>query len=322
MPLSISLMITLSLLGGCFMKPPVNMNLVKEGLALLAEYPEEVEFDTNLEAAIARGLVLEPAEVTYIDYVDGFLGPQEDGSYRIRPPVEPGSRFSYPTDLIEGETEEKIRFAPDVHFYILQAYYKKALEVYLLQTLRLDLYEKKLADYGFDFGKVDHENMSSLEKLSNLDLKHMYLCIPMRIEQLSLEDAAVLKHLYEENGAEITEEAIEFIKRTYPEVIKERTPYMKTPCGLSWDPQSVVISFKVPDISEYYEDEEWISERQKMMWNPEQFLLDNLPRYWEEMQPLLDVPLTLVIERQRGHYKYTVTDVIRSGANLYQPNEY
>jgi len=58
---------------------------------------------------------------------------------------------------------------------------------------------------------------------------------------------------------------------------------------------------------EYGDDDSW-DERRAAAKQREQFLLGALPHYLKEMQPLLDTPLTLVIEERQGNYRYTTTD--------------
>jgi len=182
----------LSFCGGCATKPVVNMGIVKEGLAVPGSY-SELGYHPNLQLATERGLVLEPLDYTHYDYISSDDIP--DGG------------FSQPVPFIIGVTEEKTIQVPDEYFFTLQAYYRKSFEVYLLTTLRLDLIEKEIEDSGLGFRQMDYKEMSLLERLSNLNLKHLYICVPMRIEQLSQQDADELKRLYAENGPEITEEA-------------------------------------------------------------------------------------------------------------------
>jgi len=285
------------------MNSSVDMSLVKDGLVIPSEYLESGNLP-DMQAAIEKGLVLESVYYTYIADAPG-VEPTPGWNHNLLP----GERDSY---LHKDLTVEATIQVPDQHYYTLQAYYLKAFEVYLLKTLRLDLIEKEIASSDLDFREVEYERMSRLQRLSNLDLKYLYICIPMRIENLSQEDADKLKYLYAENGSEITEEALEFVVRTYPEVIKYETftggyP-LQTGYGISWHPESLVISFPVPYPSEYTEHEDWTEERKLLGIAREEFILENLPLYWERMQPLLNVPLTLVAERDGAFYLYTINE--------------
>lgn len=295
------------------MKPAVDMSLVKDGLVIPSGYIES-GYLPDMQAAIERGLVLETVDFTYVVDVSGNP-PMPGGNHLLLP-----GEISYP--LKEGVAAETTIQIPDEYYLTLQAYYRKAFEAYLLQMLRLDLIEKKIEESGLDFRQVEYEEMSRFEKLSNLNLKHMYICIPMRIEQLSQVDADELKRLYAENGSEITKEALEFVKHTYPTVIREavfdgETYYLQTSYGISWNPESLVISFTMPDVygeGNAWGEEQWAAEEAR-----EKFLLDILPRYWKEMQVSLDAPLTLLIEVSDRYYRYTITDEIYRGASLYIP---
>jgi len=303
LPLIITIVLTVSLLGGCAMKPAVDTSLIKDDLLVPSEYLESGYFP-DMQAALEKGLVLEPVDFTYIADISGDPPPLGWDHTQM-----PGESPLLPR---EGFTEERILQVPDEYFYTLQAYYRKAFEVYLLQTTRLDLIEKEIEEAGLDFRQVRYEKMSRLERLSNLDLKHMYICIPMRIEQLSQADADELKRLYAENGSEITKEALEFVKRTYPTVIREAVfdgvSYpLQTASGISWNPESLVISFTMPRV---YDEEGNPAEDKTAPGEREQFLLEKLPLYWKEMQGLLDAPLTFVVERQGGSYLYTITNEV------------
>ena len=80
------------------------------------------------------------------------------------------------------------------------AYYRKAMEVYLLKTLRLDVYDKQIKDSGLSFIPMPDGKKGEYQRLSVLQLSHIFIYSSPHIERLSTEDVAILERLYLENG--------------------------------------------------------------------------------------------------------------------------
>jgi hypothetical protein len=182
----------------------------------------------------------------------------------------------------------------------LQAYYRKALEVHLLEVLRLDLYEEEFATSKLDFIPEPETRISYYQRYSMLKLDHLYLRNDLYIEHLSTEDIALLEALHAQNGTEVTPEAIELAKRTYPEVIwpydPNDEPYSADanlvfePYGVSAPPNALMIAFCSPAhfTEEGNLDFTGADERAE-------FLLKRLPEIKAEMEAKLPVPVAVLL---------------------------
>ncbi|MDR2106584.1 MAG: hypothetical protein LBP24_04175 [Coriobacteriales bacterium] len=181
----------------------------------------------------------------------------------------------------------------------LQAYYRKALEVHLLEVLRLDLYEEEFATSKLGFMPESDKHMSYQQRYSMLKLDHLYLRNDLYIGHLSTEDIALLEALHAQNGAEVTPEAVEFAKRTYPEVIWnydiDGKPYdasrdLQFEPGTTAPPNALMIAFCNP--SHFTEEGEFDSTNAD---ERAEFILKRLPEIKAEMEAKLPVPVAVLL---------------------------
>ena len=211
------------------------------------------------------------------------------------------------------------------------AYYRKAMEAYLLSTLRLDVYDKQMEDSGLSFIPMPEPKKGKYQKLSVLQLDHLYIYNSPHIERLSEEDVAILERLYEENGqtGEVTQEALDFVERTYAKLIIDLDPLTGEPYpdnvfliqsgdGTSWDPDSLVIVFLAP--YRYDESGNYMPDEGELIYQREDWLVAKLPRMRLQMMERVDMPVTLVTCERRDYWDITFNDKIWSGPSPYQPN--
>jgi hypothetical protein len=262
--------------------------------------------DPNIDAYVYDGLMIPTSEEYY-------------NSNTTAPPIN-SSNFSRAQEKGLGTAVDESELTYDLeHPYVdrriyttgsysenymeTQAYYRKALEYYLLETLRLDIYEDEMEASGLDFWPASEDSMAFSKKYSNLNLIHLYLFNNLYIEQMSSEDIALLEDLYQTNGTVITPEALELVKRTHPEVIQildsdgnaypDNTYPLITPSGVSVDPRSLIIAFNDP----FHYDENG----SRILTNQQErsdYLLERLPKIRAEIAQKVGVPVTLfVMER-------------------------
>ena len=218
----------------------------------------------------------------------------------------------------------------DAYYCERYAYYRKAMEAYLLATLRLDVYDKQVEDSGLSFIPMPEGKKGEYQRLSVLQLDHLYIYNSPHIERLSEEDIAILERLYEKNGqtGEVTQEALDFAARTYPELIRQYNALTQAPFpegsqimqdGISvWDSDSLVVVFLAP----YRSDEigNSIPEDIPLMYQREDWLVAKLPKVRLQMMEKVDMPVTLVTSSSYDHWDITFNDKIWSGLSLYTPD--
>jgi len=203
----------------------------------------------------------------------------------------------------------------DEHHLELLAYYRKAFEQYMLVTLRLDTIDQGIEESGLGFApwwdeKMTLYAMSTYDQDTMLSLRHLFLRSPIHLERLSTDDLATLEALYAENGSTVTQEALDFVARTYPELIrvfvfgrpvKEGIYVSLGPGGGACaDPDSLVIAFTDDDHNEGDdESDDWQARYS--------YLKECLPSLQEELSKKLSVPVTLIII-ERGGISYVVDD--------------
>jgi hypothetical protein len=182
----------------------------------------------------------------------------------------------------------------------LQAYYRKALEAHLLEVLRLDLYEEEFDKSKLGFMPEPETRISYYQRYSMLKFEHLYLRNDLYIEHLSTEDIALLEALHAQNGSEVTPEAIELAKRTYPEVIwvygVDGKPHSAdvnvvfVPYGVSAPSNALKIAFCSPAhfTEEGNLDFTGADERAE-------FLVKRLPEIKAEMEAKLPVPVAVLL---------------------------
>jgi len=191
------------------------------------------------------------------------------------------------------------------HYLELSAYYRKAFEQYMLIELRLDAIDQRIEGSGLGFmswssNEMSLSGMNLYEQSTMLSLRHLYIKSAIHIERLSDGDLATLEGLYAENGSTVTQDALDFVARTYPELIKlfiggkpvkEGGYVLIDPGGACVNPDSLMIAFTNNETF----DENGMSVKGDK-W-PERFtyLKGYLPGLQEELSKELTVPVSLLI---------------------------
>jgi hypothetical protein len=210
------------------------------------------------------------------------------------------------------------------------AYYRKAMEVYLLQTLRLDVYDRQVEDSGLSFIPMTGHKIGEHQRRSVLELDHIFIQSSPHIERLGAEDIALLELLYQENGQSgtITQEALDLVERTYAELIRiydiaAMAPYPENTrliasSGTGWNPDSLVIVFVAPNRSD--EGGNSIPEDIPLMYQREDWLVAELPKIRKQMMERVDVPVTLIVSKLPDSWAITFDEHVWQGASYYKPN--
>ena len=269
---------------------------------------------------------------------DGLKVPGENGLpgcyYELRTAHEKGLMASMvpyyisPTQPIGGSATMDGYF--DERYCQRYAYYRKAMEVYLLELLRLDAYDKMMEDSGLCFVPMPEDKKGEHQKRAVLGLEHLFVLNSPHIERLSLDDIALLERLYQENGStgEITQEALDFVARTYSELIRKYSGATQAPhpkgtrliesSGVGWDADSLVIVFLAP--YRYGEDGDYMPDEGELIYQREDWLVAELPKMRRQMIEKVDVPVTLVTCDLGDSWYITVDDKVRLGVDEYRRN--
>jgi len=187
------------------------------------------------------------------------------------------------------------------HHLELLAYYRKAFEHYMLVTLRLDLIDQKIEASGLGFLPTYDLFLSRYEKETMLGLKHLYLMSDLHIERLSNSDLALLEELYAQSGSTVTQEALDLVERTYPELIKihqvggapaEGDSYVSLiPATPGVHTDTLMIAFTN---SPQYDNDGMYVPGDKYL-KREEYLLAYLPKLQKELSAKIPVPVTLYL---------------------------
>jgi hypothetical protein len=218
----------------------------------------------------------------------------------------------------------------DNRYLELTAFYRKALEQYLLVTLRLDRYENELLESGLGFDPITADRQDYYLKYSHLDFDFIALYNTLYIEHLSPDDLDLLQRLHEEYDGEIANEATELVKRTYTDVIKphdvngqsysDSSYVMVDLSGIVYYPNTLKIAFYN---NWYYNDDGSYIETTNAEADDNHnarrsYLFKRLPEIRNDMMAELGVPVTLVVAESIGKtspiatatYNYLIDDKI------------
>ncbi len=100
--------------------------------------------------------------------------------------------------------------------------YSNLLYEYLIDKLKLNVYDKMMVDARNHFEMVKLENMDFYQYLAKDYLKYFYIRNNLYIERLDIEELAFLKKKYESKDYKLDQDTIKFIRKTYPKVIAEK----------------------------------------------------------------------------------------------------
>ena len=205
------------------------------------------------------------------------------------------------------------------------AYYRKAMEVYLLKTLRLDVYDKQVEDSGLCFIPMPEGKKGEYQRLSALRLSHIFIYSSPHIERLSTEDVAILERLYLENGqtGTVPQEALEFAARTYTELVKEYDTVAMAPYpdgtrlshnGTPWDASSLAIVFVTP--RRYDDNGSVVLGDSDLIRQREDWLIAELPKARQQMTEKVGLPVTLVISEGEDSWSIIFDEKFKDGASM------
>ena len=108
------------------------------------------------------------------------------------------------------------------NYISLYQLYSNLLYQYLIDKLKLNIYDKMIMDARNHFEPVSVDNMDFYQYLAKDYLKYFYIRNNLHIERLNIEELAFLKHKYESKNNLLDQDTIKFIRKTYPKVIAER----------------------------------------------------------------------------------------------------
>jgi hypothetical protein len=315
----LSVFISLSL-GGCVMQAEANPivpkpDMTDTGLGLILTEPDLGSVPPGLNIPGEQELPASYSEMV-MAYGKGLMD--------VLPPWK-----QPPPPLIGGPPVSEGYF--DQRYCERYAYYRKAMELYLLKTLRLDVYDRQVEESGLLFIPVPEDKKGEYQRRSVLGLDHVYIQSSPHIERLSTEDIALLNRLYDENGQSgtVTQEALALVERTYAELIIDLDPttgapfpdgvlLMKGGDGTVWNPNSLVVVFLAP--YRYDEVGNTAPGDVELSYQREDWLVARLPKIRLQMMEKVGVPVTLVTCKMKDSWDLIFDDQIRRGPSLYAPN--
>ena len=194
----------------------------------------------------------------------------------------------------------------------LQAYYRKALELYLDDILDLTKYEDEFEQHEANFIPTPELFMTYYEKYSTLGYEHLYLHNNLYLERLDQADIDLLDAQLATGSSEITPEVLAMVERTYGAVIRDMQRcdelvekghyYVISPDGTAVIPDSLIIVFNDP----MHYDEEGDEFDYSTTTDRRQYCMDQFPIIWKELQSKTDVPITLFMSD--GSFTYYAYD--------------
>jgi hypothetical protein len=217
----------------------------------------------------------------------------------------------------------------DDHYCQRYAYYRNLLTAYLLSTLPLVEADRAVAAdggaSGLSLGKVQESYLYGTTS-PLLALYCLYVKNEIHIERLSQEDVAVLERLFQQGYGQITQEALDFVKRTYPELIREYSEFTEAPYasgdwpigedGTRLNPDALVVGIYIakPEIvkdssstsilfgmSNTTSNNVTANMAREQAYN--QFSDKQLPRLYRQLSGKLEVPLVL----ENRHFRFDGT---------------
>lgn len=185
----------------------------------------------------------------------------------------------------------------------IEEIYREGFSQYLLETLELDQYDKMLADSKMNYIPNDNEHMNEAQKADRLGLTYIYLRNDIHTERLAQEDIDIL--LKEDGREQFSEEAMNVIKRTYPDVIsakkieKPEDKEIETSYDSKLQSDFVTVDTLVLTIGtmgEFDENGNYVDQ------NHEQEKTDELQKFCEQMEQDLkgktgEVPIRVLFEK-------------------------
>jgi len=200
--------------------PPVKSNtILREGLSIPSvdeqaafNLGEDIYYPGGYDRVLAKEKLLAEGEVVPAKHE--ILATHPDGSVTL-----------HDTSATMPDFNEK--------FFYIQALYRKAFEEYLSKKIDLSKmdnaiakdpigyipYVKKPEDQKYIPIWQTGKYQNFYQEHSTLGLSYIYLRNNIYIEQLSSNDLKVFEEYYKNNDTEITNELLEIVGRTYPDVL-------------------------------------------------------------------------------------------------------
>jgi hypothetical protein len=260
-----------------------DMNLVSQGLRGSPNMPSTTA--SQLKVAWEKGLLV-------IDLQPG----QSESDFTWDNIIADDSEYNPPQFTQQSISE----------YLNLSAYYQKAIDVYLLTALRLDLLDQRLKNADIGFVAVPPEKRSTFQDQTTLKIETLYIRVAeCHIERMSVEDISLLRQLFSANKTVITDQAIELVSRTMREVIRQYDylgmPYADdaiisfpgSSAQIGYNPNAVLIVF--PNCEVYTDEGKLTDEQERLFFARTDYLIKQLPKVQSEAEKALNMPVMLVI---------------------------
>ena len=180
----------------------------------------------GIVCAIVVGLILTNIGGKYMNDVEGLLVPtQEEARYMIDrfSPFEIGAPYPiFPLNYDIRLARRKGLTAGDNfsrEYLNMQALYRKALELYLEETLNLSEFDESLANSELGFVPLPEKNMGFHQKYSYFDFQFIYLRNNLPIERLDKEELDILRKYIRAGNSDVTEELLDLVSGTFQKII-------------------------------------------------------------------------------------------------------
>jgi hypothetical protein len=260
-----------------------DMNLVSQGLRGSPNMPNTTA--SQLKVAWEKGLLV-------IDLKPG----QSESDFTWDNVIADDSEYNPPQFTQQSISE----------YLDLSAYYQKAIDVYLLTSLRLDLLDRQLKDADIGFVAVPPERRSVFQDQTTLEIETLYIRVAeCHIERMSVEEISLLRQLFFENKTEITDKAIELVSKTMSDVIRQYDyqglPYADdaiinfpgSSAQIGYNPNAILIAF--PNCEVYTEDGRLTAEQEDLFFQRTDYLIKHLPEVQTTAEKALNMPVMFII---------------------------
>lgn len=271
-------------IGGCVKEANgADMNLVSQGLRGSPNMPNTTA--SQLKVAWEKGLLV-------IDLKPG----QSESDFTWENAMTDISIYN-PPQFTQESIDDYLK---------LSAYYQKALDVYMLKAIRLDLLDQQLKDADIGFVAVPPERRSVFQDQTTLEIETLYVRVAeCHIERMSIEEISLLRQLFFENKTEITDQAIELVSKTMHEVIRQYDyqglPYADdvtvnfpgSSAQIGYNPNAIIIAF--PNCEVYTEDGRLTGEQEDLFFQRTDYLIKHLPEVQIKAENTLNMPVMFII---------------------------
>lgn len=132
-------------------------------------------------------------------------------------------------------------------YSIIQAFYRKAFDLYIKSLIDVKKYDDMIENSGLDFTVIPDDRKSIYHYVSSLDLKYIYVRNFLFIEKLSLEYLNIFIDKIKKDDYVVDDSILDVVKRTYKDVIKDNCIHgeykeLTTACYGAWTEENLVSS--------------------------------------------------------------------------------